>query len=265
MHRDPPPIGRAVGDDQARDDPTCGPCSRRHSASRVAALHVQGAQQLLDVHDHRLRLAYQNGRRARVERDQVNASTVSIVVETDLRGGLPPGALKKFGGPRPQGGVVGVTEAHELKAALAGIPGDGKVHRPADAPHRSNGQPIRSSTLEQADQARTHPGARGQVRLAPAAPMPQHANRPPERRVIHARQRGTARLLRRYGAIITSPRRGEGVGYRADAPGGVGRGDRAASAGSRARPWRRAGPPAGWRPSGARGRRSRWDRSAHSR
>jgi hypothetical protein len=64
-------------------------------------------------------------------------------------------------------------------------------------------QPIRASALEQADEARADTGSVREVQLAPATPMSQQANCPPQRRIIHAVEHRAQALLpdcRRSGA-----------------------------------------------------------------
>ena len=130
--------GRAVGDDQHGHDAASSPSEAPRENRRDANLHVEPAEKILDVDDGCLDLDDEKDSAARVEREQIDPSSIAVVVEAHLSSDIPTEGPQAFGPYRGERRVVRIKEPFDFGPLPADVPSQREVHRggdPARGPH----------------------------------------------------------------------------------------------------------------------------------
>jgi hypothetical protein len=157
----------------------------REEAWHHTTLPIQGCEQLLHVEEPGLDLDDEQGARRGMPSDDVDRTAISVMIEGQLRHGLPA--------PRSQvpeyllhdGGVTVVEKARYLSSEEAWHELDRHANRLTDETDDPQVQPSRAPCLHQRYRRLIDAGCRLQIHLAPAAPYSRGSNQTPNSAIIH--------------------------------------------------------------------------------
>jgi hypothetical protein len=162
-------------------------------------LDVERSQRLLRINERRLDLDDEQHELNRVPRDQVDPSTVPVVVEADLTPDIPSIGRQTGGTVGAQLRVVGVEEPIDLYSLPPDVPRQGQIDGASDRSGSSHRQASDLAALEQAAHPLTDSSSRCQVLEAPSTLVASRAHGHTQPPVIHDADGGrlglTGRLL----------------------------------------------------------------------
>lgn len=196
--RDSPPIRSCVYDDQRWQNRGWPPTLGLGNVRSDASLHVEVAEDVLDVDDQGLDLNGQQHPRIRVICQQVDATAVAVTVEAGLRYDEPAMVRQQAGNRLGDVRVVGVPQASQLWTAMASVPSETKLHCFRDSSHCADGHAGCLAPLKEPNDACANPSPHTEIDLAPAAPMAEDTDGSPELDVVHVARLDGAPLSTTY-------------------------------------------------------------------
>lgn len=141
-------------------------------ATGDSLLDVQRTQQLLHVGDDRLDLDNQKEATDGLVCQQVDATSIAIVVEAHLRRGKPMHRLETAGETLAEMCVVGVTQSSELGTTESGVPLEPQVQRSGNPPNAPYRKPLDVSAFDEAQEASAYASPACKILLPPTTPVP---------------------------------------------------------------------------------------------
>jgi len=142
----------AFGHDQEWDDSRGAPAEGRRDGWYHSLLYIELAEKILNLRDDRLDLDDDDCLGRFVISEQVDTAAIAKMVEARFGNHGPTRGLETPHEPFRQEGMVGVSQPPELRAAVAGVPGQSHVERGTDAPERGDREGVSVSALQQTDQ-----------------------------------------------------------------------------------------------------------------
>ena len=154
-------------------DPRLSPTMLPGNVDSQPYLDIQDPKRCLDVAHRGLDLDDKDDARRRVEREEVVAAPLSVMVEADLDGDQPSKRAKHRGDGVLQISVSGVDQAVELLSLPGEVGIQACAKRIGDTVQRAEGHAFPSAVLDQADDASRYTGNGREVRLGEPQPMAQ--------------------------------------------------------------------------------------------
>lgn len=193
MHGDRAPDRSGVRQNKRRDDATdADPAARVGKRSTQPQLDVKPSERVLEITDRALHLDDQHDAGAGLERQQIHAAAVSVVIETDLGSHAPTRRGEERSRLLFDRGMRRVKQPIELLA----LPPKRDVHRRSQGLCDALDRPDRHASNEAALNPRNgrsgHGGLRSEVRLTPTMAAAEMADGTRQVRANHRRMMSLA-------------------------------------------------------------------------